>query len=121
MTPGMKKIGIKTATSETEIEIMVKLISRDPISAACNGVSPFSIWRTMFSSITMASSTTSPTASVIASSEILSRLYPKARIKATVANSEIGSDSAGMKVALALRRNRKITSRTSAMVAASVS
>ena len=74
MTPGMKKIGMNTATSDTEIEMMVKLISREPISAACKGVSPFSTWRTMFSSITIASSTTKPTASVMASSEMLSRL-----------------------------------------------
>ena len=74
ITPGMKKIGMNTATSEIEIEMMVKPISREPIRAACIGFLPISMWRTMFSSTTMASSTTRPTASVMPSSEMLSRL-----------------------------------------------
>jgi hypothetical protein len=74
ITPGMKKIGMNTATSEIEIEMMVKPISREPTSAAWKGFLPISMWRTMFSSTTMASSTTRPTASVMPSSEILSRL-----------------------------------------------
>ena len=74
MTPGMKKIGMNTATSEVLMLMIVKPTSRDPRNAASNGFSPFSTWRMMFSSITMASSTTSPTASVSPSSEMLSRL-----------------------------------------------
>ena len=72
ITPGMKKIGMKTATSELEIEMIVKPTSREPRSAAWNGATPFSTWRMMFSSMTIASSTTSPTASVSPSSEMLS-------------------------------------------------
>ena len=37
ITPGMKKIGMNTATSELEIEMMVKPTSREPRSAAWNG------------------------------------------------------------------------------------
>ena len=37
ITPGMKKIGMNTATSEIEIEMMVKPTSREPRSAAWNG------------------------------------------------------------------------------------
>ena len=74
ITPGMKKIGMKTATSELEIEMMVKPTSREPRSAAWNGGSPSSTWRMMFSSMTIASSTTRPTASVRPSSEMLSRV-----------------------------------------------
>ena len=74
ITPGMKKIGMNTATSEIEIDRMVKPTSREPLSAAWNGASPSSTWRMMFSSMTIASSTTSPTASVMPSSEMLSRL-----------------------------------------------
>ncbi len=73
-TPPMKKTGMKTATSEIVIDMIVKVISREPLSAACIGLSPASVWRTMFSSITIASSTTKPTASVSAISETLSRL-----------------------------------------------
>ena len=74
ITPGMKKIGMNTATSEIEIEMMVKPTSRAPMRAAAIGFLPISIWRTIFSSTTIASSTTRPTASVMPSSEILSRL-----------------------------------------------
>jgi hypothetical protein len=72
MTPGMKKIGMNTAISELEIEMIVKPTSREPFSAASKGGTPSSTWRMMFSSITIASSTTRPTASVRPSSEMLS-------------------------------------------------
>ncbi len=70
-TPPMKNTGMNTATSETVIEMMVKVISREPLRAASMGAMPASVWRTMFSSITIASSTTNPTASVSAISETL--------------------------------------------------
>ena len=56
----MNRIGMKTAASDTVIVMMVKTISFEPFSDASIGVSPCSMWRTMFSSITMASSTTKP-------------------------------------------------------------
>ena len=56
------------------MDTIVKPTSRDPMSAASNAVSPSSMWRTMFSSITMASSTTKPTERVRAMRERLSRL-----------------------------------------------
>ncbi len=70
----MKRIGMKTAASEMVIETTVKLISREPVRAASNGFSPSSTCRTMFSSTTIASSTTNPTDSVRAISDRLSRL-----------------------------------------------
>ena len=70
--PPMKNTGMNTATSDMVIERMVKPISREPLSAAAKGFSPCSMWRTMFSSITMASSTTKPTLSVKARREMLS-------------------------------------------------
>ena len=72
--PPRKSSGMNTATSESVIERIVKPISFEPLSAACIGFSPISMWRTMFSSITMASSTTKPTDSVSAISDRLSRL-----------------------------------------------
>ena len=74
MMPLIIRSGIRTATSETEIEMMVKPISAEPFNAASNGFSPSSMWRVMFSSITIASSTTKPTAIVNAISDRLSRL-----------------------------------------------
>ena len=72
--PPMNSTGMNTATSESVIEMIVKPISREPSSAASNGRLPISMWRTMFSSMTMASSTTKPTDSVSAISDRLSRL-----------------------------------------------
>ena len=72
--PPMNSTGMNTAISDMVIDRMVKEISRDPSSVACSGVLPISMWREIFSSITMASSTTKPTESVSAISEMLSRL-----------------------------------------------
>ncbi len=73
-SPPIKSTGMNTATSETVIDRIVKPISREPSSAAWSGGLPISMWRTMFSSMTMASSTTKPTDSVSARSDRLSRL-----------------------------------------------
>ena len=112
---------MNTAISENVIETMVKPISRAPLSAASNGRMPPSMWRTMFSSMTMASSTTKPTDSVSASSVMLLIEKPSAYIAAKVATSEIGTASAGMIVAVTERRNRKITMMTSAKAISRVS
>src|ERR1700745_1436680 len=58
--PVMNSSGMNTAVRETVSEITVKPISLAPRSAAWNGSSPFSMWRTMFSIMTMAASTTKP-------------------------------------------------------------
>ena len=72
--PPINSRGMKTATRETLMERTVKAISRDPRSAASIGATPFSRWRVIFSSTTMASSTTKPVAMVRAMRERLSRL-----------------------------------------------
>ena len=74
-TPPMNKTGMKTATSDNVIDTIVKPTSLEPLKAASIGFSPASMWRTMFSSMTMASSTTKPTDSVSASSDMLSIEY----------------------------------------------
>ena len=119
--PPISSTGMNTAISENVIETMVKPISREPLSAASNGRMPPSMWRTMFSSMTMASSTTKPTDSVSASSVMLLMEKPNAYIAAQVPISETGTASAGMMVAEAERRNRKITRMTRQMAIASVS
>ena len=119
--PPISSTGMNTAISETVIEMMVKPISRAPFSAASNGRMPPSMWRTMFSSITIASSTTKPTDSVSASSVMLLIEKLNAYITAQVAISEIGTASAGMMVAETVRRNRKITSTTRPIAISSVS
>ena len=72
MMPPMNSTGMKTAASERVIDTIVKPISLAPISAASRRLLPSSMWRTMFSSMTIASSTTKPTQSVSAISERLS-------------------------------------------------
>jgi len=47
-TPPMKKTGMNTATSEMVIDMIVKVISREPFRAASIGSRPASLWRTMF-------------------------------------------------------------------------
>ncbi len=73
-TPPMNIRGVNTAISEMEMVRMVKPISAAPFRAAWNGVSPCSMRRQMASVMTMASSTTKPTAMVRAMSDRLSRL-----------------------------------------------
>ncbi len=74
MIPPMNRNGMKTAASDNVIERIVNPTSDAPSIAAWSLGFPISRWRTMFSSITIASSTTNPTASVSAMSERLSRL-----------------------------------------------
>ncbi len=73
-TPPMNSTGMNTAASDSVIETIVNPISRDPTSEACSGSSPFSTCRKMFSSITIASSTTKPTERMSAIIDRLSRL-----------------------------------------------
>src|SRR5665213_1396625 len=68
----------------------------------------------MFSIMTIASSTTKPEAMVSAISDRLLRLKPHRYMAAKVPISDNGTDRLGMMVAGTLRRNRKITSTTSA-------
>ena len=70
----MNSTGMTAATSDSVIDTTVKAICREPARAASIRLMPCSSWRTMFSSTTMASSTTKPTDSVNAISERLSRL-----------------------------------------------
>jgi hypothetical protein len=76
--------------------------------------------RQITSTITMASSTTKPTAMVSAISDRLSRLNPSGSISPAAASSDSGSTALGISVARTLRRNRKITATTRAMVISSV-
>jgi hypothetical protein len=118
--PPISSTGMNTAIREKVIETMVKPISLAPLSAASNGRMPPSMWRMMFSSITIASSTTKPTDSVSASSVMLLMEKFSAYMIAQVPISETGTASAGMMVADADRRNRKITMITRPTAIASV-
>ncbi len=118
--PVMNNSGMNTAISDTLSDTTVNPIWRAPFSAASNGASPASMKRTMFSIITMASSTTKPVEIVRAISERLSRLNPHNFINPNVPMIESGSATLGMTVAHSLRRKTKITMTTSATVNSSV-
>ena len=60
--PPINAIGEYTAIKAIVMEITGTAISRVPIIAARNGVSPNLMWRSTFSNTTIASSTTKPIA-----------------------------------------------------------
>ena len=106
MLPGMNEIGRNTAISTSVVATTAKPISRLPSTAASSGGSPSSIRRTMFSSTTIASSTTRPIASTAPSS--VSTLIEKPAITITMlaAMIETGIVTAGISVARTVPRNR---------------
>ena len=112
--PPMKDSGKKTETSTRVVAITAKAISRDPSREASNGSSPNSMRRWIFSSTTMASSTTRPMASTRPSSVSTFTENPNTAIGRKDATMETGMATAGMMVARTDRRNRKITPTTSA-------
>ena len=118
--PPMKSTGMKTAVNDSVIERIVKPTSFDPSKAARIEDLPISMCRTMFSSITIASSTTKPTDRVSAISVRLLRLYPSRYIAMNVPTIEPGNARLGISVAEMFRRNRKITMITRATVRRSV-
>ena len=120
ITPPMKKTGMNTAARDRVMDRMVNPISLDPSSAASIRVLPSSICRTMFSSMTMASSTTKPTDSVRAIKERLSTVYPNRYMAAKVPTIDMGRARLGMIVAETFRRKRKITRMTSMTARSSV-
>ena len=107
--------GANTAARVRVIAITAKPISLMPLMAACLRGMPSSMCRKMFSSTTMASSTTRPIASTMASSVSVLMVNPNAYISANAPISDTGMVTMGMMVARRLLRKKKITSTTSAM------
>ena len=112
----MKSKGINTAIRETLSEMTVNPICLAPLRAASSGVSPASMKRTIFSIITIASSTTNPVEIVKAISDRLSRLKPMSFITPKVPMIASGRATLGMIVAQNFRRKTKITITTSPTV-----
>ena len=113
-TSPINSSGISTASSEIVSEIMVKAICDEPLSAAFSGVSPASIYRAIFSIITIASSTTKPVAIVKAISVKLLIEKSTRYMTPNVPISDRGTATLGIIVAGTLRKNTKITITTSA-------
>ena len=104
---------MNTATRDRLIDSTVKPTSRAPSSAASKRSMPFSMWRAVFSSTTIASSTTKPVATVSAISDRLFRLKPIRYITQKVPSKDTMVATAGMIVARTLRRKALTTSTTS--------
>ena len=105
-TPVMNRIGMKTAASDVVIVRIVKPISLEPFSDASNALMPASMCRTMFSSMTIASSTTKPIDRMSAIIDRLFMLKFSTCMTANVPRIEKGRASAGISVADPLCRNR---------------
>ena len=94
-SPPISRIGRNTAISERLIDRTVKPTSRAPRIAASNGRMPSSMWRCVFSSTTIASSTTKPVAIVSAISEKMLSEYPSRYIAPNVPISDTGTATLG--------------------------
>ena len=102
--PPISRMGRNTAISDRLIASTVKPTSLAPCRAACTRGMPSSTCRDMFSSTTMASSTTKPVATVSAISDRLSRLKPSRYIAPKVPISDSGTATLGTSAARALRK-----------------
>ena len=118
--PVEKPIGANTAARVSDIATTAKPISRMPLKAAAIGAMPCSMWRKMFSSTTMASSTTRPIASTSASRVSVLIEKPKAYISMKLPTSDTGMVTSGIRVARSDRRKMKMTAVTSATAIAMV-
>ena len=98
--------GANTDASVSVIASTANAISRDPCIAACMRGMPFSIWRNTFSSTTMASSTTRPMASTMASNVSVFTVKPNAYISPKAPTSDTGMVTMGMMVARKLRKKK---------------
>ena len=118
--PPRKPIGAYTAASVMVIEITGPTISRAPFNEAWTGGMPSSRWRWMFSTTTMASSTTRPIASTIASSVRRLKEKPAISISVQTPISDSGIVITGITTLRSEARNRKITTTTISTASPSV-
>src|SRR6266700_3729266 len=121
VVPGKNETGTKTAISTSDVAITALVTS--PIArdvASCGSECSMEMWRCTFSITTIASSTTSPVASVISNNvrELIEK--PKIFVNANVPISDTGMVTAGMMVARQSRRKRKITTITITIASTSV-
>ena len=112
--PGMNATGTNTESSTRVIAMMGAVISAIAFLVASAGDSSgcSSITRSTFSTTTIASSTTIPMASTIASSETELAEYPIANNTTKVPIRLTGTANVGIRVARTLPRKRKTTSTT---------
>ena len=89
--PSMKAIGMNTATIDMVVANTAIPISRVPSRAAVILSLPISIWRTIFSRTTMASSINTPMASERPNNDMKFRVKPQAQTAINDARTEVGN------------------------------
>ncbi|MNP26952.1 hypothetical protein D3C76_1198360 [compost metagenome] len=99
-------IGAYTAARVMVMAITGPATSRAPTRAAATGVLPSSIWRWTFSTTTMASSTTRPTARTMASKVNKLRLKPNISISAAAPSIDSGMVTTGISTVRSEPRHR---------------
>ena len=102
------------------IAMMGPTSSRAPAMAASKAVLPSRMFRSTFSTTTMASSTTRPTASTMASSVSRFTVKPNTCMRKTAPMSETGIATSGTSTVRSEPRNRKMTTMTISTVSVSV-
>ena len=113
--PPMNAVGMNTAHSTSAIETSAPPTSSMVFSAASRRLMPCSRWRSTFSTTTMASSTTMPTASTSPNRVRLLIEKPSAAITAKVPTSDTGMAMIGMMAGRQPCRNTSTTMTTSAI------
>jgi hypothetical protein len=108
--PYMNATGTNTATIENVVAATASPISSVPSMDARRWSLPISIWRTMFSRTTMASSIRIPIESDRPSSDIVFRVKPNAQMAMKLASAETGSARPVITVERQELRKRKTTS-----------
>ncbi|MCY1514330.1 hypothetical protein D9M68_488620 [compost metagenome] len=111
---------MKTAASTEVIAMMGPVTSSMARLAACAGASPFSMWRSTFSTTTIASSTTMPIDSTRPNNDSVLSEKPIRCMTAKVPISDTGTAMRGMSDARQLRRNSTTTMTTRRIASSSV-
>jgi hypothetical protein len=113
VSPCRKMMGMNTAISATVVEMMAKNTSREPACPAATGSMPSSIFEYTFSSMTMASSTTSPMASTTPRSVSTLIEKPHRYMMKNTPTSEMGTARTGISVVRQSRKKKKMIAITS--------
>ena len=111
----MKAVGMNTAQSTSAMAMIGPVTSVMARRVASCGSKPSAMFRSTFSTTTMASSTTMPMASTRPKSVSMLMLKPSASITANVPTSDTGTAASGMMEARQVCRKRMTTMTTSAM------
>ena len=110
--PPINRIDKNTTTSARFIATSVTPTSLAPRRAALNGDRPCSRWRLMFSTTTMASSTTRPAATISAITDKLFSEKPNTYMTQNAPINDTGIASVGISATRTLRKNSSTTATT---------